>query len=49
MSHTVMVTGADGFIGSHLAEELVKSGEKGGVVDSTSYPSDYVKDDWRKR
>lgn len=24
MSHTVMVTGADGFIGSHLAEELVK-------------------------
>ena len=26
MSHTVMVTGADGFIGSHLAEELVKSG-----------------------
>ena len=28
MSHTVMVTGADGFIGSHLAEELVKSGEK---------------------
>ena len=28
MSHTVMVTGADGFIGSHLVEELVKSGEK---------------------
>ena len=28
MSHTVMVTGADGFIGSHLTEELVKSGEK---------------------
>ena len=28
MSHTVMVTGADGFIGSHLAEELVKSGEQ---------------------
>ncbi len=27
MSHTVMVTGADGFIGSHLVEELVKSGE----------------------
>lgn len=25
---TVLVTGADGFIGSHLAEELVKSGEK---------------------
>ena len=23
--------------------------QKGGVVDSTSYPSDYVKDDWRKR
>ena len=28
MSHTVMVTGAYGFIGSHLTEELVKSGEK---------------------
>ncbi len=28
MSHTVLVTGADGFIGSHLAEELVKKGEK---------------------
>ena len=29
MAHTVMVTGADGFIGSHLTEELVKKGEKG--------------------
>ncbi len=28
MSRTVMVTGADGFIGSHLTEELVKKGEK---------------------
>ncbi len=28
MAHTVVVTGADGFIGSHLAEELVKKGEK---------------------
>ena len=28
MSHTVLVTGADGFIGSHLTEELVKRGEK---------------------
>ena len=28
MSHTVMVTGADGFIGSHLTEELVRKGEK---------------------
>jgi len=28
MAHTVMVTGADGFIGSHLTEELVKRGEK---------------------
>ena len=27
MSHTVMVTGADGFIGSHLTEELVRAGE----------------------
>ena len=27
MSNTVMVTGADGFIGSHLTEELVKKGE----------------------
>ena len=24
MAHTVMVTGADGFIGSHLTEELRK-------------------------
>ena len=30
MAHTVMVTGADGFIGSHLTEELVKRGEKPG-------------------
>lgn len=28
MANTVMVTGADGFIGSHLTEELVKRGEK---------------------
>ncbi len=28
MAHTVMVTGADGFIGNHLTEELVKKGEK---------------------
>lgn len=28
MSDRVLVTGADGFIGSHLTEELVKSGEK---------------------
>ena len=28
MAHTVLVTGADGFIGSHLTEELVKKGEK---------------------
>jgi len=28
MQKTVMVTGADGFIGSHLTEELVKKGEK---------------------
>ena len=27
MSNRVLVTGADGFIGSHLTEELVKSGE----------------------
>ena len=25
---TILVTGADGFIGSHLTEELVKKGEK---------------------
>ena len=28
MADTVMATGADGFIGSHLTEELVKKGEK---------------------
>lgn len=28
MAHSVIVTGADGFIGSHLAEELVKKGER---------------------
>ena len=28
MNETVLVTGADGFIGSHLTEELVKSGKK---------------------
>ncbi|MDL2325022.1 NAD-dependent 4,6-dehydratase LegB [Ruminococcaceae bacterium OttesenSCG-928-A16] len=28
MANTVMVTGADGFIGSHLTEALVKKGEK---------------------
>lgn len=28
MAHTVLVTGADGFIGSHLTEALVKKGEK---------------------
>ncbi|MEG0179091.1 MAG: NAD-dependent 4,6-dehydratase LegB [Oscillospiraceae bacterium] len=28
MSNTVMVTGADGFIGSHLTEALVRKGEK---------------------
>ena len=28
MAHTVMVAGADGFIGSHLTEELVKKGER---------------------
>ena len=28
MAHTVLVTGADGFIGSHLTEELVKKGER---------------------
>ena len=28
MAHTVMITGADGFIGSHLTEALVKKGEK---------------------
>lgn len=28
MAHTVMVTGADGFIGSHLTEALVRRGEK---------------------
>ena len=33
MAHTVMVTGADGFIGSHLTEELVKKGFALGVLN----------------
>lgn len=28
MANNVMVTGADGFIGSHLVEALVQKGEK---------------------
>ena len=28
----VLVTGADGFIGSHLTEELVKKGDRKSVV-----------------
>jgi len=31
---TVLITGADGFIGSHLTEELVKEGAK---VKALSY------------
>ena len=27
MAHTVMVTGADGFIGSHLTDDLVRKVE----------------------
>ena len=33
MAHTVMVPGADGFIGSHLTEELVKKGFALGVLN----------------
>ena len=33
---SVLVTGADGFIGSHLAEELLDKGEEVVVVDNLS-------------
>ena len=43
MAHTVMVTGADGFIGSHLTEELVKKGEK---VKAFCYYNSFGKWGW---
>src|SRR5699024_3261358 len=43
MSHTVMVTGADGFIGSHLTEELVKKGHK---VKAFCYYNSFGKWGW---
>ena len=36
MANTVLVTGADGFIGSHLTEELVKRGEKVKAFNKTT-------------
>jgi nucleoside-diphosphate-sugar epimerase len=33
---TILVTGADGFIGSHLTETQVKEGAKGKVLSSYS-------------
>ena len=43
MANTVMVTGADGFIGSHLTEELVKKGEK---VKAFCYYNSFGKWGW---
>ena len=43
MAHTVMVTGADGFIGSHLTEELVRKGEK---VQAFCYYNSFGKWGW---
>lgn len=43
MSQTVMVTGADGFIGSHLTEELVKQGKK---VKAFCYYNSFGKWGW---
>ena len=43
MAHTVMVTGADGFIGSHLKEELVRKGEK---VKAFCYYNSFGKWGW---
>ena len=43
MAHTVMVTGADGFIGSHLTEELVRKGEK---VKAFCYYNSFGKWGW---
>ena len=43
MAQTVMVTGADGFIGSHLTEELVKKGEK---VKAFCYYNSFGKWGW---
>ena len=43
MANAVMVTGADGFIGSHLTEELVKKGEK---VKAFCYYNSFGKWGW---
>ena len=43
MSRTVIVTGADGFIGSHLTEELVKKGHK---VKAFCYYNSFGKWGW---
>ncbi len=43
MANSVMVTGADGFIGSHLAEALVKKGEK---VKAFCYYNSFGKWGW---
>ena len=43
MSNTVMVTGADGFIGSHLTEELVRAGHR---VKAFCYYNSFGKWGW---
>jgi len=42
-NNTILITGADGFIGSHLTEALVKEGAK---VKALSYYNSFNKWGW---